>query len=163
MANALDGLGIGSYGTYGAGATAAFGNRRDEQAANKLEAMRQGRAGASGGEEQLEKKVRGVAEEFVSVFMNQIMKSMRSTVQENPAMHGDNGEKFFQEMLDTEQSKTLAAGSGYGLTDLIYESMMSSYRVRQEQTAGQAEAADQGNMDAFVAETDDVAVDAVGL
>ena len=56
--------------------------------------------------------------------MNQVMKSMRATVHENPAMHGDNGEKFFQEMLDTEQSKTLAKGSGYGLTDLIYQALV---------------------------------------
>ncbi len=76
------------------------------------------------------KKVRGVAEEFVSVFMNQIMKSMRATVDQNPAMHGDNGEKFFQDMLDSEYSKSMAKGSGYGLTDLIYESMMTSYRMR---------------------------------
>lgn len=120
---------------YTPGATAAFDKNRDEQAASRVNAIRQGRGIQS--EEQLEAKVHQVAEEFVSVFMNQVMKSMRSTVQQNPAMHGDNGEKFFQEMLDTEQSKTLASGSGYGLTDLIYESMMASYRVAQPQAAGQ--------------------------
>ncbi len=124
MANILDSL---SAGSSGAGATAAFSKSRDERLAERAEAVRAGRAAGSG--EQLEKKVRGVAEEFVSGFMNQIMKSMRATVDENPAMHGDNGEKFFQEMLDGEQSKSLASGSGYGLTDLIYESMMASYRV----------------------------------
>ncbi len=126
----LDSMLAGS--SYTPGAAAALGNRRDEQrAADRVEAIRQGRAvGAGQAPEQVEKKVRGVAEEFVSVFMNQIMKSMRATVDQNPAMHGDNGEKFFQEMLDTEQSKTLAGGSGYGLTDLIYESMMTSYRMR---------------------------------
>lgn len=111
------------------GATLAIGKQRERQAAQRAEAVRLGRSANS--PEQMEKKVREVAEDFVSVFMNQIMKSMRSTVQENSAMHGDNGEKFFQEMLDSEYSKTFSKGSGYGLTDLIYESMMTSYRVQQ--------------------------------
>ena len=113
------------------GALAAFGKNRDQSTIDKAEAVRLGKSVDSG--EQLESKVREVAEEFVSVFMNQVMKSMRATVNETPEFHGDNGEKFFQEMLDTEQSKTLAKGSGYGLTDLIYESMMTSYRVQQPQ------------------------------
>ncbi len=127
MANMLDGL---SGGAYSPGAMSAFAKNREERAAERVRALAAGReAGSAGPEAALETKVRGVAEEFVSVFMNQIMKSMRATVGENPAMHGDNGEKFFQELLDTEQSKNLASGSGYGLTDLIYESMMTSYRM----------------------------------
>lgn len=116
------------------GATMGLGRRREQQAAQRAEAVRLGRSANS--PEQMEKKVREVAEDFVSVFMNQIMKSMRSAVQENPAMHGDNGEKFFQEMLDSEYSKSLSKGSGYGLTDLIYESMMTSYRVQQLPQSG---------------------------
>ena len=154
MFNPLDSM---STASYSPGATAAFAKNRDEQAARRTEAMRQGRAG--GTDEQIEKKVREVAEDFVSVFMNQVMKSMRATVDENPAMHGDNGEKFFQELLDTEQSKTLAKGSGYGLTDLIYESMMTSYRVSQPQANGQAaDSMDQSRMDAFVEDADSLAV-----
>lgn len=133
-----------------AGAMGAYGARKDDHSAEKAEAIRLGKsAGANGGsQEQIEKKVREVAEEFTAVFMNQIMKSMRSTVQENPAMHGDNGEKFFQEMLDTEQSKSLAKGSGYGLTDLIYQSMMTSYRTArpeaEEQTGDSLSEAPEG-------------------
>mgnify|MGYP003623366680 CR=1 FL=1 len=117
---------VTSYGDS-AGAMLALGNQRQEKEDNRVEAIRMGKGVQN--PEQLEKKVRQVAEDFVSVFMNQVMKSMRSTVQENTAMHGDNGEKFFQEMLDTEQSKTLAKGSGYGLTELVYESMITSYRM----------------------------------
>lgn len=127
----MSSLDISSYGdTSGAGAMLALGNQRQQREADRVQAIRMGRGIQD--QEQLEKKVRQVSEDFVSVFMNQVMKSMRATVQENPMMHGDNGEKFFQEMLDTEQSKTLAKGSGYGLTDLIYESMMASYRVQPQ-------------------------------
>ncbi len=128
---------IAGYDKMGLGAMNALsGRNREDKAAERAEAIQKGRSVRS--DTDIEKKVRGVAEEFVSVFMNQVMKSMRATVDENPAMHGDNGEKFFQEMLDTEQSKTLAKGSGYGLTDLIYNSLMSSYRVRNAAPANEA-------------------------
>ena len=126
-------LDIANGGLNAGALGAAMGKSREQKMADKANAVRQGNAVS--GTSDVERQVRGVAEEFVSVFMNQVMKSMRSTVQENPAMHGDNGEKFFQEMLDTEQSKSLAKGSGYGLTDLIYESMMASYRVREQSDA----------------------------
>lgn len=119
---------------YNPGSTVALGKQREQQAARRAEALELGRS--AGTPDQVEKKVRQVAEDFVSVFMDQIMKSMRSTVNENPSMHGDNGEKFFQDLLDTEYSKSLSKGSGYGLTDLIYESMITSYRVQQLPQAG---------------------------
>lgn len=124
----LDALEMSSRNTMDIGAMgAAFGKNRQAKAEERVDAIQKGLSVQSG--ESVESKVRGVAEEFVSVFMNQVMKSMRATVPENPAMHGDNGEKFFQEMLDTEQSKTLAKGSGYGLTELVYQSLMTSQRV----------------------------------
>ena len=140
------------------GALAALQKDRDDEAAEKAKIMRMGRNVET--DEQFESKVRGVAEEFVSVFMNQVMKSMRATVDENPAMHGDNGEKFFQDMLDTEQSKSLATGSGYGLTDLIYESMMSSYRMQQQpQSEAQPQITD--SMEGTAEDSNDLAVHAI--
>ena len=135
----LDSIDASSLGSL-TGMNSAMGRSREEKAAERAEAIRKGSSVQD--PKQLETKVRGVAEDFVSVFMNQVMQSMRATVHENPAMHGDNGEKFFQEMLDSEQSKTLAKGSGYGLTDLVYQSLMSSYRVRTDSSAGAADAGD---------------------
>lgn len=125
--------------TASSGASMAMKNRKSSDlAAQRADAVQLGKGVNS--QEELESKVRKVSEEFVSVFMNQITKSMRSTVMENEEFHGDNGEKFFQELLDTEYSKLMAKGSGYGLTDLIYESMMASYRVQQLPIAGSGEA-----------------------
>lgn len=122
----------------GIGGMATFGKNRDDHSADRAEAVKLGKGVQT--QDQLEAKVRDVAEQFTSVFMNQMMKSMRNTVEQNPEFHGDNGEKFFQDLLDTEQSKSLAQGSGYGLTDLIYESMMTSYR-----TVRQPDGAEAGN------------------
>lgn len=127
-----------TYGTSASGSIGAVLNKsREEKNAQHIEAARQGRR--VGGAEDVDAKLRGVAEEFVSVFMNQVMKSMRATVQENPAMHGDNGEKFFREMLDTEQSKALAKGSGYGLTDLVYQALSGQARVASSAAAREIE------------------------
>ncbi|MCC8108207.1 MAG: rod-binding protein [Planctomycetes bacterium] len=137
--NALEAIGMGPK----VGGMSAFQQSRENRASERAEALKLGQTVSD--EDELERKVRGVAQDFVSVFMNQVMKSMRATVNENEAMHGDNGEKFFQEMLDTEQSKTLAQGSGYGLTDLIYESMMASYRVRSSEAGSAAGDSTNGN------------------
>ena len=126
------GLNMGAMG-------AAMGRSREKDMAEKAEAIAKGQS--SQYDDEYKSKIRGVAEEFVSVFMNQIMKSMRATVNENPEMHGDNGEKFFQEMLDTEQSKTLSKGSGYGLTDLIYQSLLDKARVSSAPAEQETESA----------------------
>ncbi len=133
----MDTVTLGSTGKD-SGGLMALRNNRDQQAIERLKAQKLARS--VGNDEQLEKKVRQVSEEFVSVFMNEITKAMRATVHETKEFHGDNGEKFFQEMLDTEQSKQLAKGSGYGLTDLIYQSLMSRYRVTAPEQAADAEA-----------------------
>lgn len=115
---------------------------REERMLDRVRAIEQGKKAAYSSGKEVDSKVRGVAEEFVSVFMNQVMKSMRATVQENPAMHGDNGEKFFQDLLDTEQSKNLAKGSGYGLTDLVYEALMAKSRAADAAAAKKQAAAE---------------------
>lgn len=133
MLDAID-KGFGSnLGAMGA----AMGKNREEKIAEQARSIQKGQGVTD--QKQLEAKVRQVSEDFVSVFMNQVMKAMRATVPENPAMHGDNGEKFFQEMLDTEQSKSLAKGSGYGLTDLVYQSMIASYRVSESAATTETE------------------------
>jgi flagellar protein FlgJ len=119
-------------------ALTALGDGGRDKARERAEALRNGRMVDD--PKKLDAKIRGVAEDFVSVFMSQVMKSMRSTVRENPAMHGDNGEKFFQGMLDDEQAKTLAKGDGYGLTELIYQSLLANNRLALASSAGAAEA-----------------------
>ena len=154
----MSAINLSSHGDS-TGALLALGNSREERESARAEAIRAGRGIQN--QEQLEKKVRSVAEDFVSVFMNQVMKSMRDTVHQTDLMHGDNGEKFFQEMLDTEQSKQLAKGSGYGLTNLIYESMMASYRVQQPGETAAVPAGGEYEADLEAEATPDLEVQAI--
>lgn len=157
----LDAIDISSRTSMDIGAMTAFGKNRSDKARERAEAIRQGQS--AGSDQEMQSKVREVAEDFVSVFMNQVMKSMRATVQENPAMHGDNGEKFFQEMLDGEQAKFLAKGSGYGLTELVYQSLMSGYQASMQQQQGEAaeaQAMEDTLSEAAVEAEDDLVVEA---
>ncbi len=58
-------------------------------------------------------------EDFEAIFINQMLKSMRSTVDESSLFHGGSGEKMYAEMMDTEMSKSIAAGGGIGLKGLL--------------------------------------------
>ncbi len=127
-----NGMNVGGLGSLNKSAQ----QRRSEREEALELANSASRSSADGKTE--DSKLRGVAEEFVSVFMNQVMKSMRATVQENPEMHGDNGEKFFQQMLDQEYSSSMAKGSGYGLTDLVYQSLVSKARVQSMEESASA-------------------------
>ncbi len=60
------------------------------------------------------------AKEFEGVFLNQLMKAMRSTVPDNELFNSSGPTKFYQQMYDTEIAKGLATGhSGMGVADLI--------------------------------------------
>jgi soluble lytic murein transglycosylase-like protein len=64
--------------------------------------------------------LRKAAKEFESVFLNQLMKAMRSTVPENKLFNSQGATKFYQQMYDQEIAKSLAgSGKGMGVADLI--------------------------------------------
>ncbi len=58
-------------------------------------------------------------EDFEAIFINQLLKSMRSTVEEGTLFHGGSGEKMYAEMMDAEMSKNIAAGGGIGLKGIL--------------------------------------------
>lgn len=64
-------------------------------------------------------KIRKAAKEFEGIFMDIVMKSMRSTVQGTDVFGSNEREKFFQTMLDSEYSKISSAKNGLGLADAI--------------------------------------------
>lgn len=67
--------------------------------------------------------VRQSAEEFAGFFFGFMMKEMRSTVQQGELGHGGKGEQVFQELLDEETGKNIAAGDRSGLVDILQKSL----------------------------------------
>ncbi len=106
--------------------------------------------GSRDGMSEEERKLRRVSEEFASFFIGQLFTSMRQTVKKSELMDGGFAEDIFQSMADTEMARETARGSGYGLTELIYQSLAPRARV---QPVGALEGAFAGMRAGVVAES----------
>ena len=63
-------------------------------------------------------------QQFEALFIHQMMKDMRKTVQEGELLHGGNGEKIFMDMRDQAMSDELAEAGGLGLAKMIYRQLL---------------------------------------
>lgn len=68
-------------------------------------------------------EVKKLSEEFESIFLEIVLKSMRESVQKTDLTDGGNGEQIFQSMLDSEYAKNLATHQSTGLAATIAESL----------------------------------------
>lgn len=72
-------------------------------------------------------EIRGVAEDFESLFLGIVLKSMRQTVQKSGLLDGGNAEEIYGSMLDDEYAKSMAAQRHTGIADNIEEFLLRSY------------------------------------
>lgn len=77
------------------------------------------KAVASGDKEQLKK----VAQQFESIFMHMMLKSMRSTVGDGGLTEKSHAREIFESMFDQELADTMAESGDLGIADLIYKQM----------------------------------------
>ena len=82
-----------------------------------------------------EAEIKKVAEEFESLFLGLVLKSMRDTVQKSGLIDGGNAEDIYRSMLDTEYTKIMAEQRTTGIADSIQNFMME---------LGAGEGADEG-------------------
>ena len=69
-----------------------------------------------------EAQLRKAAEQFESLFVNMLMKNMRSTVMKSDLIDDGGGIETYRSLLDEEMSKTVAAGpNGMGIADMIIQ------------------------------------------
>jgi flagellar protein FlgJ len=88
--------------------------------------------------------LRGAAEQFEAVFLNQLVSAMRKTVGDGGLVAKSQGEKMFEGMLDEEWAKNLAGRHGPGgLSEMIYRQL--SRRMGLDSDAADATA---GNLQA---------------
>jgi Rod binding domain-containing protein len=74
------------------------------------------------------KKLKKAAQEFESVFLNQMLEEMDKTIQrdENGILGGGSSEGYFRSMLNQEIARSMSTktgGSGFGLAEAIYKQM----------------------------------------
>jgi len=77
-------------------------------------------------------ELRKISEDFESLFLGIVIKSMRQTVQKSGLMDGGNGEDIFRSMLDDEYAKIMAAERHTGIADNIEEFLLRSYGQKSE-------------------------------
>lgn len=81
------------------------------------------------GEQDKDVALRKVAQQFESMFVNMMMKSMRSAnaVFEENSMFSSQESNFFRDMHDQQLSLTVAHGKGVGIADAMYRQLSRSY------------------------------------
>jgi len=71
-------------------------------------------------------KIKEVCQEFESIFIEQLFKSMRKTIQKNDWLNGGLKQEIFEDMLYQEYSKNIAKADSFGLWKIIYKSLKNS-------------------------------------
>ncbi len=72
-----------------------------------------------------DKKLKEVSQEFESLFINQLFKSMRSTVPKDEWLNGGLKQDIFEDMLYNEYSKNISKSGGIGLGDMVYKYLLT--------------------------------------
>lgn len=72
-------------------------------------------------QKELEKLKRSCSD-FESIFMHQMLKEMRKTVDKSKMIHGGQAEEIFSDMLDQERSKKMTIGIG----DMLFMQLSKS-------------------------------------
>ncbi len=70
-----------------------------------------------------EEKLRKACKDFESLFVQQLLKSMRKTIFKSDLLSGGPGGEIFESLFDQELSKNLAYREGFGLWKLLYHQM----------------------------------------
>lgn len=77
-----------------------------------------------------ENKLREVAELYENQFIRQMIKQMRSTVQESDLLKKNNAEKIFSSQLDEQYADQWTKSGGIGLSDMIYNQLVEQFGVK---------------------------------
>ncbi|HBA35699.1 MAG TPA: flagellar assembly peptidoglycan hydrolase FlgJ, partial [Gammaproteobacteria bacterium] len=77
--------------------------------------------------EQTTENIRQVAQQFESLFLNQVLKSMREA-SPGTDIFASKSSLFYRDMLDKQLSVSLSSGGGIGLADVLVEQLTANQR-----------------------------------
>jgi flagellar protein FlgJ len=99
------------------------------------------------GNPELDAKFREVSQMYEKQFLREMMKSMRSTVQDGGLVKVNQGEQIFREKLDDEYVEKWGDKGGIGLSDMIYEQLLFHYgpKVPIQKPAGPVQMGEKSN------------------
>jgi flagellar protein FlgJ len=95
--------------------------QNQSQAFSQLAETKMGRLEkqALSGEYKEEKELKELAQQFESIFMNQLMKSMRETLPKEGLLSSFSVD-MYESMFDQEVAGEMSKGKGMGLADVLY-------------------------------------------
>lgn len=80
-----------------------------------------------------DKELRNACKEFESIFMYQLLQSMRRTVEKNDLFHGGHGEDIYESLLDQELAKEMSVSDSNGLAGMLYQQLRKGDPLIREQ------------------------------
>jgi len=115
------------------------GNAFSRMTENKMDQL-QKQAGS--GEHKDEKELRALASQFESIFVNQLMKSMRETLPKDGLLSSFSVD-MYESMFDQEVASEMSKGKGVGLADVLYTQLrrMNGDKPDGEENSQQADSA----------------------
>lgn len=76
-----------------------------------------------------DKRLKDVSQQFESIFINQLFKSMRNTVPKDEWLNGGLKQDIFEDMLYDEYSKNISKQGGIGLGSMVYQYLKSTQKA----------------------------------
>lgn len=76
-----------------------------------------------------QKELKKVSQDFESLFLGMMFKSMRQTVQEDKVTGGGKAEETYRSMLDQEYVNVAAKRGSTGLAKMVEKELMKRYQV----------------------------------
>ena len=80
--------------------------------------------------------LREACQEFESLFIQQMVASMRNTVPQSSLLGTGSGQRIFREMLVQELSRGIARAGGFGVADMLYSQLSAKETSASEKAAG---------------------------
>jgi flagellar protein FlgJ len=87
--------------------------------------------------------LREATQEFESLFVAQLMQTMRRTALEGGLMTAGSGQQLFREMLDQETARQVAYSGGFGIGEILYRQLApdEASGIDGQQVAGRGQEA----------------------
>lgn len=79
-----------------------------------------------------QEEMKKVCHQFESIFVNMLLKQMRSTIPEGGLTEKSNATKTFESMFDEEMANQIADAGGLGIGDMIYEQFTKHYELSKD-------------------------------
>lgn len=82
-----------------------------------------------------ERRLRSTAHEIESIFLSQMLKTMREASGKGGILSG-NGQRIYQELMDEHMGRAMAKAGGIGLGDLLVRDVLRRQGIEKKPSSG---------------------------